>query len=158
MILTELTEEDNIEIKKLTQEILSKACEMNCRRFDNSVKANFIDRFVGVSERAIKKRHRNERFFFFTENEASFGLYQFFANIYNAKHIAKNIYIRVEDDVFTEQFDAIIPLGKIMLPNGSIVTTSVIELDIKVTDPDIRSINHGMPFDIIGYRLVCPQF
>lgn len=156
MVLEKLEEEDKIAILKMAREIIAKAHSVTFKRFCLGLKGNYAERFVGVSKEAVAKRQRKERFSFYSEVEAEFALYSFLYNMYNAKLIAKNVYIRVEDEKFTEQFDARIPLGHVMLPNGEWVESSVIEADIKVRNPEQRSNLHGMPFDIIGYRLVSP--
>ncbi len=151
----ELTKEDKDNIRALTQEILGKSCSMTYKRFyTDKGKVPYEKRFVGVGIDALQGRQKKERFFFFSNNEVGYALYTFFANIYNAKHIAKNLYIRLEGEKFTEQFDARIPLGTVMLPNGSYVDTSVMEIELKVRDTDLRNPNFGMPFDIVSLRLV----
>ncbi|MCR5722165.1 MAG: hypothetical protein K6G72_07475 [Lachnospiraceae bacterium] len=151
----ELTKEDKDKIRALTQEILGKSCSMTYKRFyADKDKGHFENRFVGVGVNALKDRQKKERFFFFSNNEVGYALYTFFANIYNAKHIAKNLYMRDEDEKFTEQFDAKIPLGTVMLPNGSYTNTSVIEIELKVRNVEERNLNFGMPFDIVSLRLV----
>ena len=154
-----LTNEDKNNIRELTQEILGKSCSMTYKRFyqdkkDNNKTDNYSNRFVGVGINALKGRQKKDRFFFTSDNEVGYALYTFFANIYNAKHIAKNVYLRCEDEKFTEQFDAGIPLGTVMLPNGSVATSSMIEIVLKVRNTEQRNPNFGMPFDIVELRLI----
>lgn len=154
--MQELLAEDKKAIKSLTQEILGKAQSMSYKNFIGK-KDNFSKLFVGVSKESFVGRKKNEQFSFYTENEVGIALYMFFSNIYNATHIAKNVYLLDEDDRFSEEFDVEIPLGEVMLPNGSVVTTTVVEAILKVRNVEERNPYTGMPFDIITFRLIADE-
>lgn len=148
-----LLPEDKEAIKNLTCEILGKSQSMTYGNFIGK-KDNFSKNFVGADKATFMTRKLNERYTFYSETEVGIALYMFFSNVYNAKHIAKNVYLLDEDDRFSEEFDVQIPLGQVMLPNGSIKTSSVIEAVMKVRNVEERNQYHGMPFDIISFRLV----
>lgn len=152
----ELMEEDKKAIRLLTQEILGKSNSMSYTNFLGK-KDNFEKLFVGAKTEDFKGRKKNEQYSFYTENEVGIALYMFFSNIYNAKHIAKNVYLLDEDKRFSEEFDVGIPLGKVMLPNGSVMETTMVEAILKVRNPEERNAYTGMPFDIITFRLVANE-
>lgn len=154
MVLENLTKEDEKQIMILTRDILSRAKSVSYKRFLRGKKGDYAQRFVGASENDFKKRQKRDKFSFFSEVEAGFALYSFFANVYNAKHVAKNVYIRCEDEKFKEQFDAQIPLGMVVNSKGELETTSVCEVEIKVIDTYRRPLYQVMPFAIVDLRLV----
>lgn len=149
----ELMEEDKKAIRLITQEIIGKSNSMTYANFIGK-KNNYEKLFVGAKKEEFVGRKKNEQFSFYTENEVDIALYMFFSNIYNAKHIAKNLYLLDEDERFSEEFDVMIPLGEVMLPNGSVVQTTVVEAVLKVRNREERNAYTGMPFDIISFRLV----
>lgn len=153
MMNYQLTKEDIEEIKILTREIISKDFEVTYDRFIGS-KKNYDKLFVGADDHDFEGRKMNERFSFFTQVEAGWALYNFFHNLYNAKHIAKMLYLMDEDEKFTEQYDAQIPLGRVMTKDGKVETTSVCEMVLKKRNPEKRNGYFGMPFDIIMMRLI----
>lgn len=151
--MQQLLKEDKDNISKLTREILGKSNSMTYSNFIGH-KDNFSKNFVGADISTFEGRKKNEQFSFFTETEVGIALYMFFSSIYNANHIAKNIYMLDEDERFSEEFDVQIPLGQVMLPNGAVMTTSIVEAVLKVRNVEERNPYHGMPFDIISFRLV----
>lgn len=153
----ELMEEDKKAIRLLTQEILGKSNSMSYTNFLGK-KDNFEKLFVGAKKEDFVGRKKNEKYSFYTENEVGIALYMFFSNIYNAKHIAKNVYLLDEDKRFSEEFDVEIPLGEVMLPNGSVIETTMVEAVLKVRNPEERNAYTGMPFDIITFRLVANEW
>jgi len=153
----ELMEEDKKAIRLLTQEILGKSNSMTYKNFLGK-KDNFSKLFVGAKREDFNGRKKSEQYSFYTENEVGIALYMMFSNIYNAKHIAKNVYLLDEDTRFSEEFDVGIPLGEVMLPNGSVIETTMVEAILKVRNPEERNAYTGMPFDIITFRLVANEW
>ena len=75
-----------------------------------------------------------------------------FSKIYNARDIAKKVYKLEEGERFWEEFDAEMPLGTLMLPNGAVIPTSVVKVELAITYP-LRNDFHGMPFQVTQIRL-----
>ena len=150
-----IEEEDYREIEKIADEIIGKSANMSFENFLENLgkKKDWFLQFVGEkSKTEMKERKKPERFFFYSENEVAFALYMLFSKIYAARHIAKKVYQLEEGERFWEEFDAEMPLGILMLPNGAAVPTSVVKVELAITFP-IRNDFHGMPFQVTQIRL-----
>lgn len=149
-----MCKEDIRAIDDLTYEILGKAKSMTLENLDSDKNGRISDLFIGASEKQLEKRKKNEAYTFYSKNEFHVALYLFFKNQYNAKRIARSCYLLDEDDRFSETLDTGIPLGIVMLPNGGIVTSSIVEVILKVRQFDQRNEFTGMPFDVMAFRLI----
>lgn len=148
-------EEDYKEIEKLADEIVGKSANMSFENFLENLekKKDWFLQFVGdKTKNEMKERKKPERFFFYSENEVAFALYMLFSKIYNARDIAKKVYKLEEGERFWEEFDAEMPLGTLMLPNGAVIPTSVVKVELAITYP-LRNDFHGMPFQVTQIRL-----
>lgn len=149
-------EQDYREIEKVAEEIIGKSANMTFENFLENLgnkKKKLFQQFIGEkTKKELLERKKPERFYFYSENEVAFALYMLYSKIYNARHIAKICYKMEEGERFWEEFDAEMPLGMIMLPNGAMAPTSIVKMEMQITYP-IRNDFHGMPFEITSIRL-----
>ena len=148
-----MQEEDIRIIDDLTLEILEKAKELTTKALDKKTKKGFLNE-LHIGEQDLSERPKGEAYYFFSENEMDVALYLFFSNKYNAKRIARSCYLLDEDDKFIESMGTDIMLGKVKLPNGSLITTGTVEVLFKVREYGTRNKKTGMPFDIMAFRLI----
>lgn len=151
-----LIQEDIEKIESLQEEILTKAGSLTLDSLDLLSKGRMSQMFVAADCEKMKEEERKstEKYSFYSENEVNVALYLFFTNKYNAKRIARSCYVLDEDEKFNESMAMDIPLGRVVLPNGGIVTTSIVEAILKVREYDNRNPITGMPFDIVAFRLM----
>lgn len=149
-----VNKEDLQMIENLQNEIICKAGQMTFENLNLLAKGRLSKMFIGADCKAMNERKAVEKYTFYTENEFNVALYLFFSNQYNAKRIARSCYLLDEDSKFNESMDTGIPLGKIVLPNGGVLGTSIAEAVLKVRRYDERNAVTGMPFDVMAFRLI----
>lgn len=149
-----VNEEDLRGIEALQTEIICRAGQMTFDNLNILSKGRIARMYVSADCRQMQKRKKADRYSFFTENEMNVALYLFFSNQYNAKRIARSCYMLDEDTKFNESLDTGIPVGRIVLPNGGIMVSSVVEAVLKVRRYDERNEITGMPFDVADFRII----
>ena len=149
-----VNEEDLCYIEKLKTEIICRAGQMTYDNLNFLSKGRIEKMFISADCKQMQKRKSAEKYSFFTENEMNVALYLFFSNMYNAKRIARSCYILDEDTKFNESMDTGVPLGKIVLPNGGIMVSSIVEAVLKVRRYDEINLITGMPFDVVSFRII----
>lgn len=149
-----VNEEDLRAIETLQTEIICRAGQMTYDNLNFLSKGKIAKMYIASDCKQMKERKAVDKYSFFTENEMNVALYLFFSNQYNAKRIARSCYMLDEDTKFNESLDTGIPMGRIVLPNGGIMVSSVVEAILKVRRYDVRNEITGMPFDVVAFRII----
>lgn len=149
-----IEKEDLDAMANLASEILEKAQNMTLDALEAQTKGKIRERYINASAESMQDRKNCEKYSFYSENEINVALYLFFSNAYNAKRIARECYLKDEGDKIYESLYTNMPLGKVYLPNGGVVTGSEVEAVLRVRPYNNRNLMTGMPFDIITFRLI----
>lgn len=141
--------EDERAIAVIANEIQFKAGSMVC--LVACPEGREAQSYIGVNENLMQRR--KAKYAYYGTRELLFVLSRFFCSEYNCKMLARVLYWMDEGDIHVESIDCEIPLGKVIV-DKQLVETSCAEIVIRKRKEDTRNPITGMPFDLLGVRLI----
>lgn len=141
--------EDERAIAAIANELQLKAESMVC--LASCPEGREAQTYIGVNKALMQRRQT--KYAYYGKRELLLALSIFFRSEYNMKRLARALYWMDEEDIHRETMDYEIPLGMV-LSGKALVETSCAEFVIRKRADGSHNPVTGMPFDLLGVRLI----